>query len=413
MAGLIQTVFLISFMLGSPLCGYLGDRFDRKQIIVVGMTLWLTAIISSTLVPAEYFWMFLLFRGIVGIGEASYANICPSIISDLFVGKTRSRMFMIYCFAVPVGSGFGFVIGTNVASLMGAWQWGVRVTAIGGIVALILLVILVDEPKRGAAEEEVVGADVNHETPSSYWQDIKALVSIPTFVTCTWAYTSLVFVTGTLSWWEPTIIQYSFAWNRGLNSTQQLPKSEKNQIGLIFGTIVTVSGLIGVSVGAFLSETLRQGYGIFRPFKTERAQPIVAGIGTLIAALLLFFVFLIGHKSITVVWILLFFLSMCISFNWSLNVDLLMSVIVPWRRNTASSYFILISHLFGDASGPYIIGTISDASRKSIDTPRTQYISLVKSCSVTVVLLCISGLLYMICAVVLIKDQLKFRKQMG
>lgn len=26
MAGLIQTVFLISFMLFSPICGYLGDR---------------------------------------------------------------------------------------------------------------------------------------------------------------------------------------------------------------------------------------------------------------------------------------------------------------------------------------------------------------------------------------------------
>lgn len=51
----------------------------------------------------QYFWMFLLFRGIVGIGEASYSNVCPSMISDMFTGPARSRMYMLFYFAVPVG----------------------------------------------------------------------------------------------------------------------------------------------------------------------------------------------------------------------------------------------------------------------------------------------------------------------
>ncbi|VDO45277.1 unnamed protein product [Haemonchus placei] len=103
MAGLIQTVFLVFFMIGSPLCGYLGDRFNRKLIVVVGVTLWLAAVIASTFVPSEYFWLFLLFRGIVGVGEASYSNVVPSMISDMFTGTIRSRMYMIFYFAVPVG----------------------------------------------------------------------------------------------------------------------------------------------------------------------------------------------------------------------------------------------------------------------------------------------------------------------
>lgn len=33
MAGLIQTVFLALFMIGSPICGYLGDRYNFTPII--------------------------------------------------------------------------------------------------------------------------------------------------------------------------------------------------------------------------------------------------------------------------------------------------------------------------------------------------------------------------------------------
>ncbi|PIO70692.1 hypothetical protein TELCIR_07442 [Teladorsagia circumcincta] len=97
----------------------------------------------------------------------------------------------------------------------------------------------------------------------------------------------------------------------------------------------------------------------------------------------------------------------------TLRMETLKSVIVPSRRSTAFSYFMLISHLFGDATGPYIIGAVSDAIRGPVKTPETQYLSLIKACAVTVVLLCVSAALYFVCAAVLIKDQYKFKEQMG
>ncbi|KAK5981969.1 hypothetical protein GCK32_013981, partial [Trichostrongylus colubriformis] len=308
--------------------------------------------------------------------------------------------------------GLGFVVGSNVASLLNAWQWGVRVTAVAGIFALTLLVFVVDEPKRGAAEI-TEGGHIEGETASSYWTDIKSLATTPTFITCTWAYTALIFVTGTLTWWEPTIIAHSMAWTQGLNDTRLLPSSKKDQVGLIFGMITTVSGIIGVSMGTLLSGMIRGGRGVFRPLKTERAQPIISGLGALLAAPLLLLIFLFGHKSIVALWILMFFVITFLCFNWGLNVDMLMSVIVPSRRSTAFSYFMLISHLFGDATGPYIIGAVSDAIRGPVKTPETQYLSLIKACAVTVVLLCISAALYFFCAAVLIRDQYKFKEQMG
>lgn len=38
--GLLQTSFIISFMGLSPIFGYLGDRYTRKYLIMVGLSLW-------------------------------------------------------------------------------------------------------------------------------------------------------------------------------------------------------------------------------------------------------------------------------------------------------------------------------------------------------------------------------------
>ncbi|EPB70148.1 hypothetical protein ANCCEY_10762 [Ancylostoma ceylanicum] len=83
------------------------------------------------------FLMFLLFRGIVGIGEASYVTISPTMIADMFTGRNRSRMLMLFYFAIPFGSieyfsGLGFIVGSRVAALTGRWEWGVRVSVIFG-----------------------------------------------------------------------------------------------------------------------------------------------------------------------------------------------------------------------------------------------------------------------------------------
>ena len=51
----------------------------------------------------QNFLVFLALRGLVGIGEASYSTIAPTIIADLFVKTKRSRMLSVFYFATPVG----------------------------------------------------------------------------------------------------------------------------------------------------------------------------------------------------------------------------------------------------------------------------------------------------------------------
>ncbi|UYV64685.1 SPNS3 [Cordylochernes scorpioides] len=103
-AGLLQTAFVISYMLTAPLFGYMGDRMSRKMIIIGGIIFWSITTLLGSFVPPNYFWLFLLLRALVGVGEASYSTIAPTIIADLFSGTHRSVILALFYFAIPVGS---------------------------------------------------------------------------------------------------------------------------------------------------------------------------------------------------------------------------------------------------------------------------------------------------------------------
>ena len=42
-------------------------------------------------------------RGLVGIGEASYSTIAPTLIADLFVKDQRTKALGIFYIAIPFG----------------------------------------------------------------------------------------------------------------------------------------------------------------------------------------------------------------------------------------------------------------------------------------------------------------------
>ena len=47
-SGLLQTAFILSYMVFAPLFGYLGDRYNRKVIMSSGVFLWcLTTFVGS------------------------------------------------------------------------------------------------------------------------------------------------------------------------------------------------------------------------------------------------------------------------------------------------------------------------------------------------------------------------------
>ncbi|CAF0772980.1 unnamed protein product [Brachionus calyciflorus] len=348
-SGLLQTAFICSYMLLAPLFGYLGDRYSRKWLIIFGISFWSFMTFIGSFVPEDKFWLFMLIRSLVGIGEASYSCVAPTIIGDLFTDDMRTKMLAVFYLAVPVGSGLGYIVGSNIAKILGGWQWALRVTPPLGLVCIVLLVLVVEEPKRGGAE----GNSVDN-NKSSIKLDVIYLLKNKTFMWTTMGFTFASFVLGGLSWWVPIYVEYA------IYSKNKTP----NQIPLIFGVITCFAGLIGVTLSSVLSSKLRH--------KFKNADPLICALGSLIAVPTLFVLILATREANQILfWFIaaLAISGMCLS--WTLVADILLYTVYPNRRSIASAMNILICHLLGDAGSPYVIGAISDALK--IGSPDSYY----------------------------------------
>ncbi|KAL3098047.1 hypothetical protein niasHT_027592 [Heterodera trifolii] len=186
-------------------------------------------------------------------------------------------------------------------------------------------------------------------------------------------------------------MEHAKAMDEHLNDTSKLRPAEKNQIALIFGVITCVAGICGVSLGSLIAQHWKTGKFCFAHRRSERADPIVSAVGSFVAAPLMFVAFSLITTDQLLSWFVVFLTILCLCLNWAINVDMLMSIIVPERRSIASAIQILFSHLFGDASGPYLVGAISDFIRGSSDFPADRFHSLIVAFYLPNALLFLSG----------------------
>ena len=158
--GWLTTAFLVSYMVLSPLFGWLGDRMSRWLLIGVGVIAWSLASGASGL--AESYMMLLLTRCFVGVGEAAYGPTAPGVISDLYPVSVRGSKLAWFYAAIPVGSALGYVLGGQMADSSLGWRWAFYVVVPPGLL-LGLLCYLMREPPRGQAD-----ASCAAETPCKF-----------------------------------------------------------------------------------------------------------------------------------------------------------------------------------------------------------------------------------------------------
>ncbi|EDX07301.1 GD11163 [Drosophila simulans] len=310
-AGLLQTVFVISYMVCAPIFGYLGDRYSRPWIMAVGVGLWSTTTLLGSFM--KQFGWFIAFRALVGIGEASYSTIAPTIISDLFVHDMRSKMLALFYFAIPVGSGLGYIVGSKTAHLANDWRWALRVTPILGIVA-VFLILLIKDPVRGHSEGS------HNLEATTYKQDIKALVKNRSFMLSTAGFTCVAFVAGALAWWGPSFIYLGMKMQPGNENIVQ------DDISYKFGLVAMLAGLIGVPMGSFLAQRLRGRY--------ENCDPYICAVGLFISAPMVFAALVVPQTSESLCFFFVFVAQVALNLCWSIVADILL---VRWQKQDAAA----------------------------------------------------------------------------
>nr|XP_035155405.1 protein spinster homolog 3-like [Callithrix jacchus] len=150
--------------------GPLGPSSKPSGPWPYGWFLELTVVLCSL---TQYSWLLFLSRGTMGIGSGGYATIAPTVLGDLFVRDQRTHMLAVFYIFIPVGSGLGYMLASAVTALTGSWRWALRIMPCLEAVALILLMLLVPDPPRGAAEMQGEGAAGG--SRRSWFEDVRYL----------------------------------------------------------------------------------------------------------------------------------------------------------------------------------------------------------------------------------------------
>ena len=147
--GSLMTGFLVVYTLLAPVFGALGDRRSRPRLIALGVACWSFATAMSGF--AVNFLTLFAARAAVGVGEAAYVTIAPSLLSDYFPVRQRGRVMAIFFCAIPVGSALGYVVGGLVDKHYG-WRAAFFVAGVPGLL-LAALCLLLRDPPRGIQDQ--------------------------------------------------------------------------------------------------------------------------------------------------------------------------------------------------------------------------------------------------------------------
>jgi MFS family permease len=322
--GVLTSAFFFTYMFAAPLVGWMGDRFPRKNIVVFGILVWSGFTFLTWFVHS---YDELLFRhALVGIGEASYATIAPTLIADSFPPLKRGRMLSIFFLGLPVGSAAGYFVGGYLAHYFGSWRAPFMAAGIPGFLLAFLLWML-PEPPRGQHEEHA---------PVDVWKLLGGLTRNGAFLTATFAMAMYTFAIGGMQVWIPTFLQRL----RGL---------DVKTANIDFSIIVIINGVGATLLGGWIGDRLLKRY--FGAYYTFSGFAMLIAVPFMVAA-----IYVGGKLMFPAIFAAVFFILIG---TGPTNAALVNSVSAS-IRSTALAVNVFIIHLLGDAFSPTLIGRISD-----------------------------------------------------
>jgi MFS family permease len=343
--GLLTTAFFFTYMLAAPITGWLGDRFPRKPLIVIGALLWSIATLFTAWVHS--YETLLIRHAIVGIGEATFSIFAPALLADFYPEADRNRVLSIFYITIPVGGALGYLTGGVLGQHFG-WRMPFFIAALPGMLIALGFYLFVKEPQRGSADKLA---------PTLDRSTLAGLFHNPAFWTATLGLAMWTFAVGGISTFLPTFFV-------------RFGSMSVSRAGVVSGALTVVDGLLGTIVGGWIAQLWLR--------RNHRALYLLSAWGSILGipfAAMVFFgppkLFLPGAFAAE------FFLFLG---TGPLNAAIVNSVAAPIRA-TAISVNLFVIHALGDAVSPHLIGRLSDAT------------NLRTGLSITLITLTLSGII--------------------
>lgn len=323
--GLIVSIFILFYGVMVPVGGILGDRINKKYIIVVSLLVWsaatLTTGLSYTLIQL------VILRSIaLGGGEAFYAPSASALICE-YHQDTRATALSIHQTALYVGIiGSGYLTG-YIADVFG---WRMAFYVFGGF-GIILAIVLYFRLKDSIVQQD---AAIASEPKKSVKEVVKVFFRKPTAILLTSAFAGMQFAGVGFLTWMPTFLheKYHFSLARaGFDST----------------FYIHAAAFIGVIAGAKIADKLAH--------KITGVRGLVQMIGLLIGVP---FIIIIGNSdSLLIIYFALAMFGLSRGIYDSNIFAALYDVIeIPYRA-TATGIMLMFGFIIGAAS-PYILGIL-------------------------------------------------------
>lgn len=344
MSLLMGLSFALFYTLFGIFIGHFADKFNRRNIVVTGVTLWslMTALCGGVKTYSQFF----LARMGVGVGEATLSPSAYSLISDYFPPNKLSRALSTYSMGVFLGMGLAILIGAGLISTLPT-EGMVQVPVFGeiypwqllffyiGLPGLLIafLVLSIKEPERkenkNAQQAEQPGFA---ESFAIIWQNRSAYAAIVLGTSFT------AFANYGTSAWVPTYFNRTFDWAMPV-------------IGAKFGLIVTIFSGLGVLVGGWLADRyLRKGILAGRVY-----VGLISGLGILVSA----GNFLLGNPDLILLSLAIpaFFMAFPLGAAAAAVQELMPNRV----RALASSIFLFFINMIGMGGGPYVVAFFTDS----------------------------------------------------
>ena len=316
--------------------GWLADKTSRAKVLAAACAIWSAATMCCG--GAANFLQFAVAYMTVGFGEAGGVPPSYSIISDYFPPGRRGRALGLYNIGPPVGAALGIAFGASIAAAF-SWRYAFVLLGSVGLIAVIGVLILVPEPRRGGLDPIPDQARVRK---TGFLETLSMFISRPSLMLAALGSGANQFITYGL-----------------INFAVLFLMREK---GMTLKEVAVYYALVvAIGMGGSMLVSGRVIDGLTR--RSKQAYALVPA-GTLALALPFYLAFVWASS-----WRLsLLFLTGTMFLNYfylTSAVTLVQEEVRPDQRVMSGALLLLIMNLIGLGLGPTFVGAASDFFRAS------------------------------------------------
>lgn len=213
-----------------------ADRGSKRRLVAIFAVVWSVAVMICGL--ARNFWVMLIGRGGIGLGEGGFTPPSQAWLADLFPPKQRATALSIYLLGASLGTFAGPALGGLAAHEYG-WRNAMLLAGIPGLVLAPLVWFTLREPRAGLAD----GLRAERPEAVPFREAIRQLMAIRTLPLLIGAASLNSLLTVGLISWAPAFME----------RVHGLPA---HLAGLQMGGALFIGSLIGHTAGGPLSDLL-------------------------------------------------------------------------------------------------------------------------------------------------------------